>query len=224
MPNKIKKLFLKQIFDEKIPVTWDICKLKYLSEEIGDGLHSTPEYDDEGDAYFINGNNIGGEYLSIKNTTNRLNDTELQKYKVPKLTLNTIMISLNGATYGKTSFYNMEKVLLGKSAGYITLKEGINKRYIKYYLQSSIAQKLMTYSLNGTTIQNLSLGTLNEFPITVPDDKSQKCIIKYLDEKIAEIDSLIEKKEVLIAEMENYKKSLIYEYVTGKKEVENATN
>ena len=57
-----------------------------------------------------------------------------------------------------------------------------------------------------------------------PPREEQEAIAKYLDEKCTEIDRVIEKKEAFIAEMENYKKSLIYEYVTGKKEVENATN
>ena len=207
------------IFIKRIPIEWELCKLKYLSEEIGDGLHSTPEYDDEGDVYFINGNNIGGEYLEIKSSTNKLNDLEYSKYKKPLLNKQTIMIALNGATYGKLSFYNFEKVLLGKSAGYITLKDGVNKRYIKYYLQSSLAKNFMSLSLNGTTIQNLSLGTLNEMLIIVPAEVEQQEIVEYLNVKCGEIDALIAKKEAFVEEMEAYKKSLIYEYVTGKKEV-----
>ena len=52
---------------------------------------------------------------------------------------------------------------------------------------------------------------------TTPDE--QKEITDYLDEKCAEIDTLVEKKQQFLAKMANYKKSLIYEYVTGKKEV-----
>lgn len=215
--NKYKDV--DNIFIKRIPIEWELCKLKYLSDEIGDGLHSTPEYDDNGDVYFINGNNIGGEYLEIKSTTNKLNDLEYSKYKKPLLNAQTIMIALNGATYGKLSFYNFERVLLGKSAGYITLKNGINKRYIKYYLQSSLAKNFMSLSLNGTTIQNLSLGTLNEMLIIVPTEAEQQEIVECLDIRCKEIDALIKKKEAFIEEMEIYKRSLIYEYVTGKKEV-----
>ena len=57
------------------------------------------------------------------------------------------------------------------------------------------------------------------FTVPVPPLSEQEQIAKYLDDKVAEIDKLVEKKEALIAEMENYKKSLIFEYVTGKKEV-----
>lgn len=55
--------------------------------------------------------------------------------------------------------------------------------------------------------------------VVVPSTEEQQEIVNYLDTKCAEIDKLIEKKEQLIEEFETYKKSLIYEYVTGKKEV-----
>ncbi len=57
------------------------------------------------------------------------------------------------------------------------------------------------------------------FSITVPSYEEQKEIANYLDQKCLAIDELIAKKEQYLSEIENYKKSLIYEYVTGKKEV-----
>ena len=53
----------------------------------------------------------------------------------------------------------------------------------------------------------------------IPEYNEQKEIAKYLQEKVSVINNLIDEKETFISEMENYKKSLIYEYVTGKKEV-----
>lgn len=203
----------------KIPKHWKVLRMKNIAEEIGDGLHSTPEYDEDGDVFFINGNNIGNEYLIIKENTNKLNETERKKYTLSLLNENTIMIALNGATYGKTSFYNGEKVLLGKSAGYITLREMCNKKYIRYFLQSYSAKYFMALSLNGTTIQNLSLNTLNNFYIAFPDEEEQQKIVQYLNEICSEIDKLIAKKEELLIDLESYKKTFIFEYVTGKKEV-----
>ena len=55
--------------------------------------------------------------------------------------------------------------------------------------------------------------------VVVPPIDEQKEILKYLDSKTAEIDTLIGKKESLITEMDSYKKSIIFEYATGKKEV-----
>ena len=60
---------------------------------------------------------------------------------------------------------------------------------------------------------------LRETSIIVPNEIEQKQIVTYLDSKCREIDNLIDKKLINIEELERYKKSLIYEYVTGKKEV-----
>lgn len=201
-----------------IPLTWNQCKLKNVSVRIGDGLHGTPEFDDNGNVYFINGNNIGEKYLEIKNGTKRLSEDELMKFPVPTLNDNSIMIALNG-TYGKVSLYKKSPVLLGKSAGYITLIETVCREYIRYYLMGSTSKLVMALSLNGTTIPNLSLATLNNFPTLLPPIEEQWEIAQYLDSKVDEIDALIMKKERYLLEIENYKKSLIYEYVTGKKEV-----
>lgn len=204
----------------EIPADWQLVKLKYITEQIGDGIHTTPEYDEDGEYYFLNGNSIGKDNLVFKETTDKLNQSEYEKYKKPLINNNTIMITLNGATYGKTSFYNNEKVLLGKSAGYITLIPSINKRFVRYYLQSNSAYKVMEVSLCGTTIQNLSLNTLRNFPTPLPNYEEQSNIVVYLDEKCAEFDNIISVKEALVSNLEEYKKSLIYEYVTGKKAVE----
>ena len=203
----------------EIPADWRFVKLKSITTEIGDGLHATPEYDADGDYYFVNGNCIGGDNLVFKKNTDKLNEKEYTKYKAPMINCCTIMIALNG-TYGKTSFYNGEKVLLGKSAGYITLLPNMNKRFVRYYLLSNSAYRIMELSLCGTTIPNLSLNTLRNFPTPIPSDEEMGEIVSYLDERCERLDTLISKKTALLTELETYKKSLIYEYVTGKKEVD----
>ena len=202
----------------EIPKEWSSCKLKSIASEIGDGLHGTPNFDDNGDVFFINGNNLGGEYVEPRADTKRINSEEFLKYTRPFFSTQTIMISLNGS-YGKVSLYKNFPMLLGKSAGYITLLPSIDCRYIKYYLSSTPSQIMMTLSLNGTTIPNLSLNALRNFSIFLPVLCEQKEIAAYLDAKCAEIDKLIAKKEQLVKELESYKKSLIYEVVTGKREV-----
>ena len=202
----------------KIPEEWNKCKLKNISIDIGDGLHGTPKFDDSGEVYFINGNNFSGEYVEPKFDTKKLCLEESLNYPKPELTEQTIMISLNGS-YGKVCLYRYFPMLLGKSAGYITLLPSINRRYVRYYLSSTPAQIIMTLSLNGTTIPNLSLNTLYNFPTILPPASEQAEIADYLDAKCAEIDKLIAKKEQLVKELESYKKSLIYEVVTGKREV-----
>ena len=201
----------------EIPEHWILNKLKYLSLDIGDGIHATPTYDVN--IYFVNGNNIGEEYLVFKEDTNAISDTEYASYKLPLLTENTVFITLNGATYGKTSFYHGEKVLLGKSAGFITLKSTESREFIRYYLQSYTAKLIMDLSLLGSTIANLSLRTLRDFVIPYPPKEEQIQIVNHLNNRTSGIDAAISKKKKIVDELIDYKKSLIYEVVTGKKEV-----
>ena len=79
------------------------------------------------------------------------------------------------------------------------------------YFDVTANQSVHRASTNSTTILN--------FTIPVPDMIEQLEIVAYLDGKAKQIDSLISAKEALRSELETYKKSLIYEYVTGKKEV-----
>ena len=203
----------------EIPKHWILNKLKYLSLDIGDGIHATPTYDVDGNIYFVNGNNIGEEYLVFKEDTNTISETEYASYKLPLLTENTVFITLNGATYGKTSFYHGEKILMGKSAGFITLKPNENREFIRYYLQSYTAKLIMDLSLLGSTIANLSLRTLRDFVIPYPPIEEQIQIVNHLNNRTSSIDTAVSKKEKIVDALIDYKKSLIYEVVTGKKEV-----
>ena len=94
--------------------------------------------------------------------------------------------------------------------------------YLEYLLR--IPNLVATYAAysTGITASRLRLYPDQFFSIMfpVPPMSEQKEIADYLDKKCAEIDTLISKKAALLEELENYKKSIIYEYVTGKKEVQ----
>lgn len=202
----------------EIPKGWKIIRLKYITNSIGDGLHGTPNYDDLGTIFFINGNNLGNRKISITEKTNRLTEEEYKKCGVVKLDKCTLLMSLNG-TYGTLSMYDNEPIMLSKSVGYINVCNKATKEYLYYFLQSSLAQNQMTISLAGTTIANLSLATVRNLKICLPSICEQQQIADYLDIKCSEIDALIADKKRQLDILADYKKSLIYEYVTGKKEV-----
>lgn len=73
--------------------------------------------------------------------------------------------------------------------------------------------------MNLVTRASLSQPLLKKLPIILPSVNEQQKIVSYLDTQSNRIDALISDKEKVIKELEQYKKSLIYEYVTGKKEV-----
>lgn len=71
----------------------------------------------------------------------------------------------------------------------------------------------------GGVVQNLNVDKIASTLISLPPIEEQQAIADYLDKKCAEIDSLISLKKSKIEQLKEYKKSIIYEYVTGKKEV-----
>ena len=97
-----------------------------------------------------------------------------------------------------------------------------SSRYYLYFMQMCYFNKIfygLGQGVSGLGRWRLQADKFLNFVITVPSLCEQQEIVEYLDRKCSEIDALISKKEQLITELEAYKKSLIYEYVTGKKEV-----
>lgn len=167
---------------------WQSMTLNSVSEQIGDGLHSTPVYDSDGEFFFINGNNLVDGQIKITESTKRLNHIEIQKHKI-RLSSNCILMSING-TIGNLAFYQNQKILLGKSACYINLKEDINKQFIYQLLQSPSLKKSFTGELTGSTIKNLSLGTIRDTIFFSPDKSEAAKIASLLstvDEKIKQL-------------------------------------
>ena len=94
-----------------------------------------------------------------------------------------------------------------------------NPKFIMYTLLSSCFASYVGHEMAGAIYQGLNIATLSKYSFYAPDIKEQQAIADYLDEKCAAIDALVAEKEKLIADLEAYKKSLIFELVTGKREV-----
>ena len=105
---------------------------------------------------------------------------------------------------------------------YIVLKAKIplHSFYFKWLFKSELYIKALQRTCNFIRDgQDLRYSNFTQVPLFIPPLEEQVDIANYLSEKCTEIDSLIERKSRLLSELEAYKKSLIYEYVTGKKEV-----
>lgn len=96
-----------------------------------------------------------------------------------------------------------------------------DKKYMMYYLRSMAFNGVFIALATGIRVRSCDTNwnKLKELPYPVPSIEEQREIANYIELKCHEADDLIEKKETLLAELESYKKSMIYEYVTGKKEV-----
>lgn len=167
---------------------WSVKRLTDVAERIGDGLHSTPVYDKNGQYYFVNGNNLTNNKIEISENTKRVNADEYLKHKI-ELTTQTVLISING-TIGNLAFFNNEKVVLGKSACYINLKKSENKHFVFNLLQTSNITSHFDKELTGSTIKNLSLTTIKNTKAFFPSYQEQTKIANFLtavDEKITQL-------------------------------------
>jgi len=198
----------------EIPAHWEVKKLKQLSIKIGDGIHATPEYADNGSYYFVNGNNIKNRKIQITERTQKVDEPEYLKYYIG-LSANSILLSLNG-TIGNLAFYNKEKIILGKSAAYVDLKPNVNREFILYYLSSDTIQNSFNLEVTGSTIKNLSLNSVRNTIVLLPSEKEQLEIVNFISSKLNLFESTIEKTEISIEKLHEYRTALISAAVTGK--------
>ena len=101
-------------------------------------------------------------------------------------------------------------------------KDNYCSQYYLYLMQMCYTNRIfygLGQGVSGLGRWRLQADKFLNFSITVPSYEEQQEIANYLDKKCSAIDELIAKKEQYPLEIENYKKSLIYEYVTGKKAV-----
>ena len=169
--------------DEKpfdIPESWKWVRLRDIISVLGDGIHGTPQYDDTGKYFFINGNNLVKGEIVIKSDTKKVSYEEFKKYEKP-LDESTILVSING-TIGNYAFYNGEPVILGKSACYFSLISGIDKEYICRLLSTQHFLDYAVKEATQTTIKNVSLKSMRMLPVPLPPLSEQKRIVEKLEE------------------------------------------
>lgn len=173
----------------ELPKGWEWIRLNELVSSLGDGLHGTPVYTENGLYFFINGNNLVDGKIEIKANTKRVSKDEFEKHQKP-LSDRTVLLSING-TIGNVAFYNNENVILGKSACYFNLLEPIDKNYIKLVLNSAYFLNHAHNTATGSTIKNVSLKTMRDFPVPLPPLNQQKEISKLSKSILDSVDDSI---------------------------------
>lgn len=183
---------------------WKQGKLSTLCHRIGDGLHGTPNYTTGTDYFFINGNNLENGKIAITGETKTVAEAEYKKHFID-LNENTLLLGING-TIGNMAFYSEEQIMLGKSAAYLNFKTNINRFYY-YYFQLNGVHKYFYDVATGSTIKNLSLKSIQDFNVPIPDESEYKEIVATL----AIIDKKIELNNKINAKLEQMAKTL-YDY------------
>ncbi|MDY6451447.1 restriction endonuclease subunit S [Acinetobacter faecalis] len=206
----------------QVPEHWEIPKLLHITTRIGDGLHSTPLYQEGTGYYFINGNNLVDGQILIGETAKEVPESEFIKHQVT-LDNTTVLLSING-TIGKVALFNNEPVILGKSASYMNCCPELVPSFLANYLTTSQAKNYYDLEVTGTTIYNLSLNSIRNMKIPLPPIDEQNSIVVFVAEQYSKYEKLIQSSEKQNELLKERRTALISSAVTGKIDVRNWQN
>lgn len=206
-----------------IPKNSVVMKLKYLCNtqgRIGFKGYTTADLVDEGEGAIT----LGASHMNngVIDLTNPVYISWEKYYESPEIMVNQgdILIVQRGSTIGKTAIVDKDygKVTINPSLVLMN-KIRINNKYLLYALSARYIVNQIELIGTNTAIPMISQKQINELKVVVPPKEEQDRIKEYLDSVCRDIDYKILKFETLILKLQAYKKSLIYEVVTGKKEV-----
>lgn len=199
----------------EIPKHWRLNRLKYIASYNDESL-SEKEPDDLVIRYV--------EIGSVTLENGITNIEEMQFVNAPsrakRITKVGDVIVSTVRTYLKAIAPITEDGLI-VSTGFCVIRpnKSISSKYLEYFTKSDIFSDCVSSNSVGISYPAINASRLMNFYIIEPPEDEQKRIAEYLDQKCSKVDELISIKQQKIEKLNQYKKSLIYEYVTGKKEV-----
>lgn len=205
----------------KIPTHWTVNRLKYAAVvktgPFGTQL-SASEYSDEG-IPVINVKNIGYGTI-IEDDLDYVPDEVCQRLAQHQLQLGDIVFGRKGAV-DKHAIITESQIgwVQGSDCIRVRIYSDIDSRYLNYLFDTVyFAEYVLLYAV-GTTMASINSDILTNSKILVPPITEQRCIADFLDSNCKTLFEIIENKQSQLATLQQHKKSLIYEYVTGKKRV-----
>ena len=204
----------------EIPEQWTKVRLKNICQFInGDRSSNYPspnEYVDEG-IPFLGADSLYGRYVDIIQSK-KITKEKYHSMGGAKIQKGDILYTLRGSTIGKNALSTFDEGTVASSLMVIR-PTSLLSNFLLYWLNSEEEFQQRQSYINGSTAPNLSAENVGSFIMFLPSKVEQQEIADYLDKKCAEIKSTILKKQMLVDRLGKYKNTLIYEVVTGKKEV-----
>jgi len=182
-----------------IPKHWQMKRLKFMCE-IQTGNQDTQDAEQDGEYPFY----VRSPKVEHSN-----------KYSFEG---EGILMAGDGAGAGRVFHHAFGKYAVHQRVYRLSSFDDIDTTFLFHYI-SNLFCKVMDMGSAQSTVPSVRLPMLQNFVVCIPSIEEQQHIATYLDTKCSEIDSLIVLKHAKIEELKEYKKSIIYEYVTGKKEV-----
>ena len=205
----------------RIPEHWEVIKLKKTISLIADIDHYMPDTTDTGYSYLMTGD--------LKDVASKIDFENCKHisesdYKDLSKKIHPILddvIFARYATIGTVCYVDIQRDFL-VSYSCLTIRPNSEKlfgKFLYYYLNSDTFKIEVSQYINSNTQSNVGLDSLQKVYMVLPNKEEQQQIAEYLDKKCSEIDKAIADKEQVIEKFTEYKKSLIYECVTGKRKV-----
>lgn len=208
-----------------IPAEWDVVRQKYFwnTVESGVSVNAADKPVDNSEQYGVLKTSAVSKFVFIPTEHKQVNLEEYGRVSCPVRADSIIASRMNTPELVGACGYvqnNYPNLFLPDRLWQITFKDGLSPKYAWHYLSGIRVRQYISSLSTGTSssMQNISQSQYGNIFITIPSIGEQSEITKYLDEKCRSVDALVAKKQQYLTEIENYKKSLIYEYVTGKKE------
>lgn len=204
-----------------MPAHWENRKMiSILSMRVVDGPHESPELFDEGIPY-ISATAIENGKIDFEKMRGYISEEycdECDKRYKPQI--NDILIVKLGASTGQVAIVETDRRFnIWVPLAVVRCNDFALPKFVYYAFQSDYFIKQMEQSWTYGTQQTLGVKTIERLRILIPNIEEQKVIVAFLEEKCSQFDSAISKKQAIVEKLTEYKKSLIYEVVTGKREV-----
>ena len=208
-----------------IPENWEVKRLKFLTV-IKDGTHDTPDYVDEGDNTYPL---ITSKYIDYDRKTICFDEAKhisyddfISIYKRSNVEKGDIIMPMIGTIGNPVIVETAEKFAIKNVALFKTCNDMVSAKFIYYQFYSDVLLEQFSLMKKGGVQSFVSLEILGNLFFIDTSHIVKRQLVKYLDVQCSKIDSIIESKKEQLTKITQHRKSLIYEYVTGKKRVKGA--
>lgn len=206
----------------EIPAHWTSIPLKAVTSKIGSG--KTPaggaETYQETGVLFLRSQNIYNTGLKLEGAFCISEDIDAEMANT-HVRFNDVLLNITGGSIGRCCLFDLPDTAanVNQHVCIIRATDAVIPQFIRYFWNSTAGPMVIEQYQTGSNRQGLNFEQIGATRIPFCSKEEQHSIIRYLDHITNIIEDLISEKELLIADLEAYKKSLIYEVVTGKRRV-----
>lgn len=204
-----------------IPVDWNIAKINRVAWTTSGATplrSKETEYYDNAVIRWIRTLDLNNGHVT--DSSEKITETALKNSSCSIMPVKTVCVAMYGGsgTIGKSGILEVECATNQAICSIVSDKKVLNPDYLHYVIMA-VRKYWMKYAVGTRKDPNINQQIIAQMRIPIPQLSKQDIIVNHLDKVTDKCDSLISEKESLINDLEAYKKSLIYEVVTGKRRV-----